>query len=132
MKAFGLKSTRPVYFDTIIAVYSLDGMSTNVRDKDFLEDRERLPREALNLLFFIKFKTSATLGKLLSSLGKFFKHFPKLRTLVLFCCPERRTHEARLKNFRSPLHIQRQEIFRSLIYSAVDVIVAPSLQENLP
>jgi len=75
MKAFGLKSTRPVYFDTIIAVYSLDGMSTHVPDKDFSASRERLFREAFGIPFYLKFKISGAMGRL-------FRRFLKFLTLA--------------------------------------------------
>jgi glycosyltransferase involved in cell wall biosynthesis len=67
MKAFGLKTTKPIFIDTVIAVFSLDGMSTNVWDKDFLRDRDRLFRGSFGVYAYLRFKISVTFKKIASS-----------------------------------------------------------------
>ena len=78
IKAFGLKSTKPYYLDTVVAVYSIYGMSNNVCDIVFLADRERLFRETFGTLFFVRQKVFFTLKSVLN----YIKNPRKLRNLL--------------------------------------------------
>jgi glycosyltransferase involved in cell wall biosynthesis len=77
MKAFGLKTIKPVYFDTVVAVYSLGGMSTNVWDEEFLKNREKLYRKSFGIFAYLNFKVSSAIEKALI-------HSPKLRAVISF------------------------------------------------
>ena len=77
MKAFGRKSTKPTYFDSVVAVYSLDGMSTNVWDEKFLKTRDKLFISSFGVGAYLRFKSPVLFEKAL-------RHSPKLKAVVNF------------------------------------------------
>jgi len=77
MRAFGLKTTKPAYIDTIVAVYCLEGASTDIWDDAFLKNREKLFINSFGIIAYIKFKTSIGYQKALT-------HSPKFKALINF------------------------------------------------
>jgi len=78
MQAFGLKTTRPQYMDCVVAVYSLGGASTNVWDKEFLKNREKLFIRSFGIGTYFRFKGASLFEKAL-------RHSPKLKAIVDYC-----------------------------------------------
>jgi len=75
MKAFGMKNVNPLYIDTVVAIYSLGGMSTNIWDEDFIKDRNKLFIKSFGILSYINYKGPLVFEKAL-------KHSPRLRAII--------------------------------------------------
>ena len=75
IRAFAFKDSYPAYINTIVANYSLDGMSTNVWDQDFLNERDYLIKRYFGYCIYSRSRLGMIMEILLNSIISSLKRF---------------------------------------------------------
>jgi hypothetical protein len=70
MRAFGLKQTKPVFIDTIVADFCAEGMSTGVPEEIFYRDRDEIFRNCFGKMAFFQIVLKDFFKSLRSSTSK--------------------------------------------------------------
>lgn len=73
LRAFAGKNTKPIFIDSIVALYSDAGMSTVNVDNAFFKDREKNIRKLFGLWMLIRFKTYNILTGIMSHVNDLIK-----------------------------------------------------------